>query len=150
MNQIRKLQSAFIVLILVLLPGLCWAVTKENTSRYYRLVGYWYSVQHQYGIPGDVQSIVNFRADGTFEARLRVVQGNQVAYEQSETGNWDLKKNVQTMKTTHINGHQLSQDDYLHDSYDIDWISAKEMHYLHTGTGLEFKAKRVNKEFSFP
>lgn len=150
MNQIKKLQKAFIVLILVLLPSLCFAVSKENTSRYYRFVGYWYSVQHQNGIRGDIQSIINLKADGTFEARLRVVQGNEVAFEQRETGNWDLKNNIQTMKTTHINGHHLDQDDYLLDSYDIDWVSGKEMHYLHIGTGVEFKAKRVNKEFRFP
>jgi len=150
MNQIKKLQNVFILLILVLLPGLCFAVSKENTSHYYRLVGYWYLVQHQYGIKGDIQSIVNLKADGTFEARLRVVRGEEVTYEQMETGNWDLKNNVQTMKTTHINGHHLAQDDYLLDSYDIDWISRKEMHYLHIGTGVEFKAKRVNKEFRFP
>jgi len=150
MNQIKKLQNVFILLILVLLPGLCFAVSKENTSHYYRLVGYWYLVQHQYGIKGDIQSIVNLKADGTFEARLRVVRGEEVTYEQMETGNWDLKNNVQTMKTTHINGHHLNQIDYLLDSYDIDWISRKEMHYQHIETGVEFKAQRVHKEFSFP
>ena len=75
MHQIKKLQNGLVLLTVVLLPSLCFAVSKENTSQYYRLVGYWYSVQHQDGIRGDIQSIINFKADGTFEARLRVVRG---------------------------------------------------------------------------
>lgn len=150
MNQIRKLQSVFLFLMIVVLPGLCQAVSKERTSYQHRLVGYWYSVQHQDGINGNIQSMTHFKADGTFELRLRVIQGRKVAYEQRETGTWDFKNNVHSTITTHINGHHLHTDDYLFDSYDINWISGEEMHYLHIGTGIELESKRVNKGFRFP
>ena len=150
MNQIRRLQNVFFFLVIVCLPGLCLAVSKEHKNYYNRLVGYWYSFQHQNGINGDIQSMTHLKTDGTFELRLRVVKARQVIYEQRETGVWDLKNNVHSTITTHINGHHLNTDDYLFDFYDINWISGQEMHYLHIGTGIKLEAKRVNKGFRFP
>jgi hypothetical protein len=138
-----------ILLFVTLFSSLSGAALPHESGKE-RIVGYWFGVYQQVGVDGDVQEICHIKADGSFLIRFRIVQDGHPVGEQSESGRWEVKDNIKTMVTTHINGKQLGGSEYITEKYRITKLTDSEMNYEHIKTGKAFKLTRVGEGFKLP
>ena len=135
---------------IVLFAAVVAAGLPEKTDNAYNITGCWFGSHQQAGIDGDIQNISCFKSDNTFLIRFRVIQNGRQIGEQTESGTWELKGNIKTMVTTHINQEHLDKDQYITDRYLMLGMDGSELHYEHLTSGTKYKAIRVSNEFNFP
>jgi hypothetical protein len=151
MTKKKHVLICFLVFLMFVLivPGSFAAPSSKQRAT--SIIGVWYGVHRQQGSGTETQEICRFGADGSFDIRFRAVEKKgQPVLEQNEAGRWELKGNIKTMVTTHINGKHLGVSQYITDRYLITDLSDSEMRYEDITSKAQFKLIRAKEGFEFP
>jgi hypothetical protein len=107
------------------------------------LVGNWYGV----GEPDDpsISYIDAYSPDGTFHSEFRKCQGNQVVWQQTESGRWSISNGTLRMVSATIDG----MPEVFDNSYRIELAGPMEFHARLAQPDYLFVEKRIDK-FEFP
>ena len=133
----------------ILLPGLAlWLIGLSPAAQAQSVEGVWYGWGYQPAWGEGSDFIIHRWSDGRSEIWLRHYSGCVVTMEQRETSTWSMADaSTVHVKTLTVNGEA---GDWTEDDYRILELTADRYRYLHLQTGVEYNARRVDENFTFP